>query len=269
VAYPAAIVTEDFLRVQDNWSKTNPIAANVPTTPDGPWVLPLHQEARGFQYMSKAECMTTFVNPLNATRKLIIVTNELSVNQHNGSSLLYGFLGQLKDPAKWDLGSHWICSAYYHGTNDGCTLERALPHKSDWKIEMRQLRDYNQYRNFTVDHCLVGEPASLDTLCGFHYSPGLLLAVCICTSAATMLIALVTFWYNDPTIVLMGDALESFLKSPLDDPEDTTLLTNDSVSSRRHGDIATLAASNWDVNGKGPWWLTAVGMKTWTVSILV
>ena len=267
MAYPAAIVTEDFLRVQDDWSKTTPTAANVSATPRGPWVLPLHQEAQNFQYMSNAECMRTFVNPLNATRKLVIVTDELSVDQDNGSSLLYGFTGQLEDPAKWSSGSYWICSAYYHGTNDGCTLERALPYENDWKIEMRLILRPSSAtrRNSTVQHCLVGEPANTDALCGFHYSPGLLLAVCVCTSGATALIALVTFWHNNPTIVLVGDALESFLY----DPEDPHLLTLESVSSRGHGDIATLAASLWNITGKAPWWLTAVGMKTWIVSFLV
>ena len=214
--------------------------------------------------MNNTECIATFINFHDATRKLVIVTKESSVDQYNGSSLIKGFIGALQDPATWDSASWWICAAYddpYFGRY--CTLEWALSFEHDWKIQWTNDPAYYNVSNVTVDHCLVGEPANVDTGCGFHYNAYLFLAVCICTTAAASLVALVTFKHSDPTIVVVGDAVESFLKSP----EDLLPWSSQSTLRRRERSIALLEVRAWEVHDGGPRWFWAVGKKTWLLSI--
>ena len=212
--------------------------------------------------MSNAECIATFINPLNVTRKLVVVTNESSDDQGNSSSLLLGFIGHFGSLSAWDIDSEWICSAYAASWKY-CSLDQALPFEYDWKIQFPRNGQWSDAINATVNHCLVGEAADQETRCAFHYSAYLLLAVCVCTTVASILVALVAFVHNRPTIVLTGDALESFLE----EPEGLQSKTGQSTLPSENPDIVALEVRRWIVNGQGPRWFSAASKKTWLVSI--
>ena len=217
----------------------------------------LLDEAQDFRRISAAECIASFVDPRKASRKLVLVSNESSVDQVNQTSLLQAFVGNLRVPWAWDVGARWVC-----GYNvEYCTLETALTfveEDEDWKIVVPG-NDFR--RDFVIDHCLVSPAADMQGLCGFHYSPWLLLAVCVCTGAACALIACITFGYRNPTFALVGDALESFLETPSQPVLDRT------AASRRDRHLASLEEREWRVDGRGSLWFSAVSKRSWLISM--
>jgi hypothetical protein len=113
-------------------------------------------------------------------------------------------------------------------------LEWAQSFQHEWKITVpKNGTDYN----VTVDHCLVGEAANQEARCGFHYSAYLILAVCVLTSVASILVACK---HNKSTIVLVGDALENFLEQKR--------ITNPSIPSHEYSDLAILQVRKWLAN---------------------
>jgi hypothetical protein len=95
-----------------------------------PTVASLHSTAASFMYMNSTQCMQEYLNPLHATRELVVVTpyylaasqthtvlsgKELTFSprmQDAGNSSLLG--GQIAgwSSVDWDLASFWICEYY-------------------------------------------------------------------------------------------------------------------------------------------------------------
>lgn len=214
--------------------------------------------------MKNHECIATFINPLNATRKLVLVSENVST-EYDGSTLLAGFMG-LGDPANWDLESFWICSAYLKILPDRfCSHGWAEQHAHHWKFLLPSTPAREHRHNVTISHCLVGKPANdLSHLCGFHYSEYLMIAVCVCAGISWILVLTVATAFSESTLVLVGDAIEEFLK-PL--PPSDIEKSEEPQHRLDNLGAAGLRVRQWTASGQKTRWFHAVSKWTWWASL--
>lgn len=232
-------------------------------------VYALHGMAKEFTRWQRKECLKHYIDPLESTRALILVSTNVTAAQNNGSSLIGTWVSGW---SAWNRDSQWICSienrqAPYSGK--WCIWDRASQWVDEWPV--------STFDNTTilVDHCLVGEAGDNDQRCGFHYSVYILPIVCISTLSEGLLILWTWFRLRNPetnpkvkTLITMGDAIAEFLEKPSRaDVENDEIHNGDPVATPQLDGISIQA---------GPWsperrvsWLKAVDGKTWTLSLLL
>ena len=194
--------------------------------------------------LDKKSCIYTYIDPSRSTSSLIIVALNQTYTQNNGSSLIHGWLAAWDG---WAGAPEWICSAHIPPFKHvRCTQEWIDTWGDDWTISTGTS---SQQTIFAVDYCLIGETADNNQRCGIHYSAYILPIVCSCTFLESTLI----FWtwiqhrkkakLGQPrtdgdssiikTMVIMGDAVADFLKTP-----DTA--TEDNIDGASFNSAATL-----------------------------
>ncbi|KAF4428369.1 Acyl- sterol acyltransferase [Fusarium acutatum] len=228
VAVPRVVVTSDFRSSSDNWT-TSEYLTNAPW-----WTPPsdedqaamsieslysLQSQATGFTRLDTRSCIKSFINPLEATRSVIVVSSNMTTMKNNGSSLIDGYVSGWEEWWAWSSG--WICSAYQINTYDlrYCTWDWAESFADNWTIMA--------HGPVRVDYCLVSDGVSNKERCGLHYSKHILAIVCVCIFLDTLAIAWT--WIHSRrgsrtrdskkskrTMVTIGDAIHSFLETPLD-----------------------------------------------------
>src|SRR3569833_3467158 len=86
--------------------------------------------AKTLTRLDRMDCMNSFINPLNGTRSLIVVTLNYTSAQNNGTSQIFGKLSGL-DPLYWS--QLWICTAHENSDySTWCTAEWASTFIDDW-----------------------------------------------------------------------------------------------------------------------------------------
>ena len=77
---PVAVVTSDFLQLQNDWhvSVSDHFSTDALQEYQKASILALRSKATNLEYMTNVQCMTTYIDPLNATAELILVANGTS-----------------------------------------------------------------------------------------------------------------------------------------------------------------------------------------------
>jgi len=256
-------VTRDFESSPDDWAISRPIYDSEDPRNSSAKIFALRDKASQFALIENSKCMELFSDPLSATAELLLVTNETSLS-HNGTSLFGGWLNGAHSQ-RWEASNGWICAGH-NGTpwTRYCSLSWALEFHDSWnfstafagsfqndwdKIVGREPTDQTVY----VTHCLVGERADLQTRCGLHYNFYLLVLIIVVTAADTLLICFVAAAHNEPTLVVLGDAVAEALETRKDDRSTTT-------SSK------FLAVNRWP-DEPCPRWFAAISLRTWIISL--
>ncbi|RBR17039.1 hypothetical protein FVER53590_28836 [Fusarium verticillioides] len=283
VSVPRAIATSDFQISADNWTIDDPLLQRSWWRLPGIWgdvtydLTPLYAMQTTASNMNRSEpkeCLEQFIHPWKSTRSLLIVAQNVSSQQNNGSSLIDGWM------SGWDIWtvSHgWICAAYqgpYGGTRS-CTEEWASTFADEWIVPGAPSGDASSERqNVTVDYCLVGDTVDIEDRCGLHFSIHIMAIVCIGTTLEVLLIYLTWFSHSraikaditgqhQRTMVTVGDAISDFMERPdyvTDEHED---LNNVSETLRKMP--YELRVGRWRDDRVS--WFKAVSNRTWVVSI--
>ena len=268
-SFPVALASSDFLIANDTWTSadfvTDPasiagaLSTYKPDWPNASSIDHLHQEAKTFARMDIVECIKQYANPMNATAKLVLVTDEMA-EENNGSSLISAWMSD-SDPLQWNGGSNSICNIHY--IKGWCTTEQSLTPEGAWLIETGRYGLPGPTQNNTINFCLVGEHANAFDRCGFHYSAPILILVCICTWVGTVLIGWVKFRHSKPTLVLIGDVISTSLQEAGQHSEQKPNAGKEETTAASK--IATLQVTTW--SEERPLWFTAISVRAWIVSI--
>ncbi|KAI1842909.1 hypothetical protein JX266_010927 [Neoarthrinium moseri] len=276
-AIPRAVVTNDFLRVDDPWNVTDPLGHREwwkfapgygEASHNKSLIYSLQQQAPTMSYLGARECAEHYVNPLTASSGVIVVARNMTYQQYNRSSLLDGWVSAWEP---WSDSTGWICSAYQDADIlkwRFCTkawVEQfpepwVLLWPGQWEVE--------------VDYCLAGEDGDNEQRCGLHYSAHILGIVCACTFAEACLVFTVWFRhrYNrgaesdvgeQRTMVTIGDAIHSYLKRPCRSKEDTG--HDEAISAKLRPGYVIVCKGSWNIEARVSW-LRAVSNSIWIIS---
>lgn len=80
IQLPVAVVTSDSLQFQNDWhvSMSDHFSTDALQEYQKASILALRRKATNLEYMTNVQCMTTYIDPLNATAELILVANGTS-----------------------------------------------------------------------------------------------------------------------------------------------------------------------------------------------
>jgi len=262
VSYPRAMVTSDFLAAPDDWSISNLHAVNPKCASGAEFnniyqnvssIYSLQTAAKNLARLEKMACIENFINPLNATRALVVVALNVTSAQNNGSSLIYGGLSGCFDV--WDRTNFWICQAYEVSKSEWCTLEWASTFVDQWVVPYAYNSDPEVPKSTAlIDYCLVGDPGDNSQKCAIHYSSYVLSIVCAFTSLESLLIFWTWWKHQTQTMLTIGDAISDFLEKP------------DRVTTKPGPVIVTEAP--WDPKNRISWF-KVISIRTWTISIVL
>lgn len=282
VSYPIAYATSDVIERADIWALSHPIVPlNLPRPsvdrqpPDTvsnryqnvSSVYALHSLAKEFTRWERKECLENYIDPLKATRAVLLVSSNVTAAQNNGSSLVGTWISGWY---AWNRDDQWICRVSDMDSPQSkkwCTWERANQFIDEWAV-----RTFDN-TTMLVDHCLVGEAGDNNQRCGLHYSAYILPIVCVSTLSEGLLILWTWSRLRNPednpkvkTLITMGDAVAEFLETPFA-VEDSETYSGSDVDSPRV-DSLNIQASPWSPEQRLSW-LKAVDPKTWTFSLLL
>ncbi|RBR09070.1 uncharacterized protein FIESC28_10010 [Fusarium coffeatum] len=253
IAIPRAMVTSDFQTAGDNWTATDPLRNDhrwwPPSDDDAAQLgisslYGLQSQAANFTRLDRKACMKGFLNPLESTRSVLIVSSNVTSTRNNGSSLIDGWVTPWETYWSWSNG--WICERSQKDTNNlrYCTLEWAESFADDWTVgEVRS----------ALQHDRLG-------------------IVCVCTLFESLMVVWTWHQYRrsskDPdskkarrTMITMGDAIHSFLERPV--PDGFSLMDTDV----KEGGIIVCNVV-WKLHLHIPW-SKAVSKRVWIISVLL
>jgi len=266
IQLPIAVVTSDFLQFQNDWDagQSGHFSNDGLQEYQKASILALRSKATNFEYMTNIECMTAYIDPLNATAELIVVANGTSV-QNAGSPFVDGWIMGNR-PTVWDSASTWICDAHYSpSTIHWCLLDFARTFQDHWALNITY-RDLGSREPVFVDHCLVGDSADIKSRCGFHYNAVLVILVIAFTVVDTAIIGYIVVRHADPTLRILGDAIALELDRSERDSQESSDRVGDKISREKWKSSARLMKGYWPMHNR-PRWFSAVSRKTWAISI--
>ncbi|OJD36760.1 uncharacterized protein BKCO1_9000190 [Diplodia corticola] len=222
--FPVAIVTADFLTSVDDWSVTHPIPESSDYF-DRRWsIYDLHLAGQGFTHLNNTQCIQQYLDPLNSTADLILVSKD-TAEQNNGSSLLHGWISG-SDFVHWQSATRWVCVAHEdYNWNHYCSQDDISQYADSWKVP-----SFNKTWA-PIEYCLAGPSGNNAERCGFHYSAVILVLVCVLTLIESIFITWTAKRHDSPTMVTTGDAIAEFLKRP--EHGNDTLLSSRTIQETR------------------------------------
>lgn len=158
------------------------------------------KDASSFQRLSPSECIAAFgTSYVSAYSGVIAITNDQSnvINQtsfYNNTVNIYGV------PGPGVVNYNWICLDLDPRDKMYCNIANVQRQPSNWTMN-----------GHLIDHCLaeVSKP-----LCKLQFSVYIMVAV-IVSNAVKALTMLWTFWkQREITLVVVGDAIASYLEKP-------------------------------------------------------
>ncbi|RYP80105.1 hypothetical protein DL770_006367 [Monosporascus sp. CRB-9-2] len=276
VSIPRAIATTDFQEATDNWTIDNPL-------PQRPWwkfpspekwgvvsydlapIYTLKTSAANLTRLETKECINEYLNPLESTRAVLVVAQNMTTIHNNGSSLLDGWMAGWDD---WDGSNYWLCSAYDPGEYSKICTPQWADTLDDWIVGIGGKSE--GLPNVVVNYCLVSDGANNEDRCGLHYSAHIMVIVCICTFLECLFILRTGLYFRkyDPTegvgrrrqsLVTVGDAIADFSHEPI---------AQDNTGPKiAKGTAYQLHIRQWEENRS--YWFTAVSTPTWAVSFIL
>ena len=268
VSYPRALATSDFAEARDDWAVSCPNISSWETAgvlqnaggQNISSIYALQTMAKNFTQLSPTDCIASYIDPLSATRALVIVASNVTSAQKNDSSLIFGWLNGWDT---WNYASRWICLAYMDASYDKwCSQEWVSSFADSWIV----IYGGPEAPKAVVGYCLVGEAGDNGQRCGFHYSSTVLPIVCLCTVFESLFVAWTWLRHREKTFITLGDAISDFLENPDDNTSrgSTVEDTNPRAEPRSF------------LTRRSPWtpyrrlsWFKAVSTPTWVISLVL
>ncbi|KAI0103195.1 hypothetical protein GGR51DRAFT_573390 [Nemania sp. FL0031] len=212
--FTGAIATSDLQWAAERWdNSTTSGAIRTMDLNDRRMIFGLQERARNFTRLDKVSCLKLYVDPLKTTSDIVIVAQNITSSQNNGSSLLQGWINGLFSDG-WEYANFWVCDAETPSTTDVtryCTLDWALSFADDWQLLTWEAP---HQQALAVDYCLIGEQADNSNRCGIHFSSPAIGFVSIFTWVGFLVIVFVVRLKDDKAMATIGDAIASYLEHP-------------------------------------------------------
>lgn len=193
-------------------------------------IIALHVDLRNgrLKNLTNSECLRAFGKTLVSTYSQVIVVTDGKRSTRN-STLYLDYRWDLRDHGQGqDSDFSWICGNWNSTLKQPCDLNAKLSAPDRWSIKYSQLRDIMplsmindknhggltdaeaNYATSTVKYCLVEE---VDPACSIGLQSNLLWAVICCNMVKIGCFAVLIFMDFSP-LVILGDAIASFLSYP-------------------------------------------------------
>ncbi|KAI6433924.1 hypothetical protein MCOR21_002647 [Pyricularia oryzae] len=281
VSYPFAMITSDWRETSDMSWRVAPLP--YPFTldnynPRGDWdrVLDIQPQLANFTRLERGPCLSQFADHRTQKAPIALVALNVTSEYNRGYSLLHGW-GSDWAGGTWLTASWWICDMYNPANRpDWQPCDERLVDKLKLADEWVLLAGDRVEKavSMAVDYCLVGPARDMQAKCGLHYGSSLCVAVVSATFIESMLVLFL--WLQSlpqggskkrlvgevPTpqapvvkdergkaMVLMGDAIASYLRYPGQMP--------------RH---VEMEIQKWETSSRITWFST-VSPLTWAVSL--
>ena len=190
------------------------------------------QDAAGtYQRLSKIDCLLAYSNVFGNRSDVIMVTSNATAANNSGNAVLAYGLQLVKE---WSLGS--ALAAYPNTFNlNGLDLSYF---SGDVAKQTQAVANWTM-GGFHVDYCLASQSSIVQDKCDVEYSLSVMIGRFISTSSRAdilgralltnclvvcifnlfkvvciLCLALMNYYHKDPSLVILGDAICSFLKSP-------------------------------------------------------
>jgi len=140
----------------------------------------------------------------------------------------------------WKGSVAWICNHYetsYLGQPPKigfCTAATMAPYRDEWAIgDVTGAPSINTW-SAPVEYCLSGGLQDFDNMCGFYFSHVIMILVCILNGVQCFYImytVILQRWRAKPGLLVIGDAIVSFLKFPDECTKGVSMLAMADVTS--------------------------------------
>ncbi|KAJ8128066.1 hypothetical protein O1611_g5572 [Lasiodiplodia mahajangana] len=273
--FTGAIATSDLQWATDRWDNSTTRGAIRTKDPnDRRMIFGLQERAKNFTRLDKVSCLKLYVDPLKTTSDIVIVAQNITSSQNNGSSLLQGWVNGLFSDG-WEYANFWVCDAETSSTTDVtryCTLDWALSFADNWQLLTWEAP---HQQALVVDYCLIGEQADNDNRCGVHFSSPAIGFVSLFTWIGFLVVVFVARLKDDKTIATIGDAMASYLEYP----EKVESISDDTSGRNQYPFIKRILSGSggyriairptlW-LPSPSVTWFHAVGRGTWIMTYMV
>lgn len=146
----------------------------------------MQSEVHSFERLDKATCVKSYGTEFVSARRNVVVVSTTS----NLTNALYW-------ATESQLEYSWICGGYSYGN---CNPANILNSIDSWTI-----------RGNPVDYCL---SEVVEESCRLQFSLYIMIIVIFCNFVKSTSMTLTVFKHQIPTLVTLGDAVESFLEFP-------------------------------------------------------
>ncbi|KAF2807166.1 uncharacterized protein BDZ99DRAFT_447454 [Mytilinidion resinicola] len=247
------LVSSAFLSLFDFQDNTRPWNVSDVTSAQ------LQVRAWNFEVLDKTTCIKRYTDVLDVAGDVVVITTlaNNSITFNDGTSLISDWRRPTVRNA-WEDAPIWVCDYPGRGRYDFCNFDNMRPHVSNWTVWLPP--DYH----LTVSHCLSAGTGSNNKRCSFHYSPPIMITVCILNAIKCALICYTAFCVKETTLITLGDAIASFLEQ------------NDSNTSQMCGsNFGDFDKQVWELT-KLPWhpqkhtrWFGAASKHRWVTTMAV
>jgi len=194
----------------------------------------LMRTPNGLEYLDNAGCIEDYsVDFLTGRRNLLLVTNSTTVLYPNGTRVIEGTVFGMLNSTTWNTrlnGEYtwnpdgWVCGGSNNFgvtstwsnrvmTNGVCSLSKAIAQAADLEF---YFWDENEFPSrysvpLAIEYCL---SQSTPELCQLGFTVYIMIIVILC-NIAKVASMVCSFWVLiDEPLVVIGDALSSFLEAP-------------------------------------------------------
>ncbi|CUS09940.1 unnamed protein product, partial [Tuber aestivum] len=211
--------------------------------------------AQRYEDLTPAECTKLYnTDFMSSHRNLYLITKDSSNSTHNNT-----LLGMAKVEAGAISPSDWMCYSYIifigdfsaqrtcNANNIASEVAKGMP----WRVHVVR-------GEVEISGC---RSEKIPEKCKVKFSLGIMIAVICCNliKACSMIMAVTRS--REPTLVTLGDALESFLRTP-DQETMGMCFADQTFVKRKWRSGLSIMPEQWKVKGVQRWW-TSVSQTRW------
>lgn len=218
--YRVAVVTSDFQYINQAWPSYG-----------GYEFEPLRQSAAGLELLQPADCINRYIEPLNAGRDVIVVTNRTAAENSNSTLIASTVTGG----TVWYFEEYWICSSteiYNAIIPGGCTTDVVDKFVSNWTVASETGLHLGK-GSVAVDYCLSAGMNDSQDQCSVGFSTYIMTIVIAMNALKCAFVLFVHYKAGRSSVIgTLGDAVASFLQEPDHSTEHMCLATKRTFMSK-------------------------------------
>ena len=209
--------------------------------------------SQSYEDLTPSQCTSLYkADFMSSHRNLFLITNYTSSAEHNDTILAPVYVNSTASSS-----DSWMCGFGLHHYISRCNPNRMASRVASglpWLKESTQLGEVEA----EVSKCRSERVAEK---CKVQFSLGIMIAVICCNLVKACCMAMTVARSREPTMVTLGDAIDSFLRIP--DPTTMGICFADRLfieRNWRHG--FRVGSSRWKRKGIQRWW-TSVSKTRW------
>ena len=196
--------------------------------------------------LENVDCMKAYsVDFLQGRRNLLAVSNQSSVSRAVGTDLVNGSIFDLMDSTTWQnsmltvggsgwMANQWLCSSPQNNYSHTFFSAEAQTEVTvcDTSLAIADAKNLKLGPNSVPIDYFLSEP--VPEVCDLQYISQVMIIVIVCNAVKLACIILAMYALSDRPLVIVGDAIESFLDVPDESTKGECLAVAHSKHSNHH-----------------------------------